>query len=277
MTIVAGFRSKWGTLLCSDMEEGDFGVKKQVRKLLHLEGQGWQADIGGSGSAPVLDLAFKKLEKEFRSHPSSAELLVGHEESIRSVLFQVHEKYVWPSNARDYGIEFLISLNFSDSKQSLLYRTHEYVPQPIDQFVCIGAGAMLGNYLASHLYHSAKSRTQFMYMAFFLVHEVRDFVSDCGQGTQIEITMNDGRHFSIHPLVAETDAMNEMPSADSFAQWFWDSLSPGEYSDNQLKGLETLDDADERFTEFWKDPEPGRRQALEHFKQLTSEKSEPKP
>jgi hypothetical protein len=84
VTIVAGFIYSQGMLLCSDMEEGDGYSKKEVNKIVHIEGNGWQCDIGGSGPSAVLDLTYKKLKKEFLSYGSVEEIAAGHEESIRS-------------------------------------------------------------------------------------------------------------------------------------------------------------------------------------------------
>jgi hypothetical protein len=232
MTIVAGFLSSDVMLLCADKEEGDGYSKKEVKKIVHCEGNGWQADVGGAGPAAVLDLAFSKLKKEFLSCANRDELAAQHEEMIRSVLLDIHERYVWPSKVKNYETELLIGINFKDSG-FCLYRTQEYIPQPIDSYSCIGIGAVLGNYFASLLHSPSLTRTQMICAGAFIVREVRDFVSDCGRGTQIEVAMKDGRHFSLHEQEMEFFLM--LPERSYIADRIWDAFEPWEYSDAHIR------------------------------------------
>lgn len=277
MTIVAGFIYSQGMLLCSDMEEGDGYSKKQVKKILHVDGNGWQLDIGGSGPSAVLALAYKKLKKEFFSYDCVEELAAGHEESIRSVLLEMHERYIWPSKSTDYTTELLIGLNLKSSKQCLLYRTQEYIPQPVETFCCIGKGSILGNYFASTLYDPSVTRTQMMFLGTFIIREVKDFVPDCGQGTQMEFTMTSGKHFSVPYLIPREMETNELPYSHEIKDWFRDSLPPFEYDDRWFDAWNKDEDPpdDIRFTEVWKEQE--KFPHLKDVKQSVSEKSEPEP
>jgi hypothetical protein len=233
MTIVAGFLSSDLMLLCSDMEEGDGYSKKRVNKIVHIDGNGWQADIGGSGPSAILDLTFKKLKKEFMA--CGDDLAIEHQEIIRSVLQQMYEQYIWPSKARDYSIDLLVGMKFKNLDEFCLYKTQEYIPQPIEEFSCIGLGAVLGNYFASLLHEPSLTRTQMMYMGAFIIQEVRDFVSDCGKGTQMEITMRDGRHYSIPPELFEGFDGGDIPDRRGIADWFWEGATGWEYSDNYFE------------------------------------------
>jgi hypothetical protein len=250
MTIVAGFLSGDVMLLCADMEEGDGYSKREVKKIAHFDGNGWQVDVGGSGPSAVLDLTFKKLKKEFAACSNRDEMASDHEEIIRSVLQKVHEQYIWPSKVREYAIELLVGINLKDSQEFCLYRTQEYIPQPIESFCCIGLGAILGNYFASVLHSPSLTRTQMLYEGAFIIEEVREFVSDCGKGTQIELTMKDGRHWSFGNDDVELSLPNRLYIADSF----WEMLEPWEIQDDYLQSWITKDNlGDYRQKVVWKD------------------------
>jgi hypothetical protein len=252
------------------MEEGEGYSKIRIIKILHVEGKAWQVNIGGAGASAILDLVFEKLKHKFLSYGSANELASGHVEAIRSVLYEVHERYIWPSRLRDYSIELLISIHFEQLQQSVFYKTQEYIPHPVEDHACIGVGSVLGNYLASILYSPTLTRTQIIYLGAFIVREIREAVSNCGEGTQMEITMRNGQHYSIGPEVFEMMDMNELPARWHIADWFWDKLPPGEYSDRQLDAWNNGDLLfGERFTEHWK---PKKQNDIERS---GVEKSEP--
>jgi hypothetical protein len=235
VTIVAGFVTKDVMLLCSDMEEGDGGSKKLVKKISHIKGDGWQVDVGGAGASAVLDIAFKRLSKEFTASRSRSDMAHDHEEIIRSVLQGVHEEYIWPSKILDYSIELLLGINFKDSEEFFLYRTQEYIPQPIDSYCCIGVGAVLGNYFASLLHSPTLTRTQMLSEGTFIIREVSEFVSDCGKGIQIELTTKDGEHFSLTDEKIEVT----LPNRHYIGNYFWDILEPWEITNDHLRSWES--------------------------------------
>jgi hypothetical protein len=57
-------------------------------------------------------------------------------------------------------------------------------------------------------------------IATFIMREVRDFVADCGKGTQMELFLTGGRHFSLPPETFwELD--QELPDFRDFLNDFW--------------------------------------------------------
>jgi hypothetical protein len=153
VTIVAGFVSTDGLLLCADREERDGTSKKDVNKVLCMAGDDWHVAIGGAGPSAIIELAFKRLRKRFESIEDEAGIQSEHEEILRNELFNLHEQYVWPSKQVDYRFSLLVGINLKRSKQTFLYRTQEYIPEPVQTFCCIGIGADLANYFADRLYN----------------------------------------------------------------------------------------------------------------------------
>jgi len=180
VTIAAGFHCKDGILICADREESSGTSKKVAQKLVTLHADPWNMTVGTAGSAPVGDLAVKRLReafiREFTVSMTDPYGLYGleqkHEQVIIDVLTKLHEDHIWKNPKTDHSVKLIIGVSFLKLNRQYLYLTEDNVPQPIDSYCCMGYGEDLCTYFAERLYHRQLSIEEMMLLASFIFREV---------------------------------------------------------------------------------------------------------
>jgi 20S proteasome alpha/beta subunit len=197
--------------MCADMEEVGVGAsKRKINKLFYRGVGGAHIVFAGAGSSAVIDNAIQRMDDEMRK------VSLPDEDALRDLvdrtLLTVYQRYVWPNLHTDHRINLLAA--YVGGLQQRLWITHDTVTAPEVRYVCAGIGEDLANYFADRLYHPHFSEQQMVRLAAFIFKEVKDNVSNVGQGTQMWMLRKNGQTlFYDHPEIALIE--NTLPPLDT--------------------------------------------------------------
>lgn len=228
MTIAAGFICKQGILICADREESSGASKKVVEKVITLHADPWNMTVATAGSSAAADLALKRLKTAFFQYFCSnmlslSKLEANHEQIIIDVLTKVHEEHVWKNQAVDHSFRLVIGLSFLELHQCYLYVTQDNIPQPINDYGCVGAGDDLCTYFAERLYKRELTKDEMILLAAFIFREVNAARQYCGKGTDM-VLLRPGE-LGFHIYSAGVDAIQkEIPEFSKVTEKFWNSM-----------------------------------------------------
>ncbi|HEY6767895.1 MAG TPA: hypothetical protein VI386_24335 [Candidatus Sulfotelmatobacter sp.] len=224
MTLIAAFRCRESILLCADREESSGLSKKASDKLQVLMAQPWVTVVANAGSAPLADLAAKRLGESL-GHASCRGidyLEANHEQIIIDVLTRVHEDHIWKNPRTDHKINLIIGLSFAASKTQYLYVTEDNIPQPITTYCCRGYGEDLCTYFAEHLYEKRLTPDEMILLAALIFREVNASVQFCGKGTDMVLLRPGELAMSILPDGVES-IQRTIPPFSEVVNTFWKS------------------------------------------------------
>jgi 20S proteasome alpha/beta subunit len=192
MTLIVGLRCAEGSvLMCADRERSDQIGKRSIDKIFKIRTkQGWFL-VSGAGRGSIVDNTLARLDKELKTAGDDPHIVLieKHRDIIESVLYQIHEEYIW--NHRDENnraVKLLIAASFKVPPSfPFLYTTDEEIVYPQQLYACAGAGEDLAYYFVDKLYNDHLSREVAILLASFVFREVSRSVSGVGLGTDIEL------------------------------------------------------------------------------------------
>lgn len=190
MTLIAGFRCADGAvLLGADRERSDQYGKRSVEKLLRILTKQGTFMVAGSGMASIVDNALMRLDTALKAAGEKNDVVLfdKHRDVIETVLYEIHEEYIWGNrNENSRGIGFIIAASFfSPHSTPFMYGTDEEILVPHQLYGCTGAGQDLAYYFADKLYNPHLSREGAALLAAFIFREVSQSVSGVGLGTDL--------------------------------------------------------------------------------------------
>jgi 20S proteasome alpha/beta subunit len=235
MTLIAAFRCKDGILLAADREEVTATAKRSVSKLRILSLGRLNVFAASAGNAATADLALAELSRALDAKdPTSADEC---EEIIRNSVTKVYRENIWKNPDRDRDeMDFSLVIAASDTKkeQQFLYRTAGIVPQPIQDYVCVGCGEDLANYFADRLYIARMSQSELTLLAAFIFREAKESVRHVGLGTDKMFIFESGGAGS---MIGDMNTLErDLPSFEDAIKKFWKdtALLPQWLTDERL-------------------------------------------
>lgn len=197
MTIVAGFKSYEGIVLCADTQETVGFSKRNVPKLRFEPND--KADKGvpkddlavafcgatnnGAFMDEMVDLAWEEVQNA-TSLDEASDLI---RRSIKSYHAEATKNYQvghLPDTELIYGIKM-----FGDSR--LFYSLGPAVTRR-DQYATGGIGAYMADFLASRMYKDYLPLRQCLILAVYSLFQAKEHVEGCGGNSHIAILRNEG-------------------------------------------------------------------------------------
>jgi len=216
VTIIAGFRSDEGIVLCSDTQETIGSSKRHVAKvkvvpehaeLLELLGNGDLAAVfGGSGYGPFIDLLTRKAWESCANSTSLEDACSAIEASIKSVYREYGEIYQHgqcPTVELIYGVKL--------GGQSRLFSCVGPIVNPVDRYCSAGAGYYMSDFLSARMYSDTISIQQCVILAAYILFQTKEHVDGCGGDSQVAVLRHNGRSGMVnrHRINALTELLKE--------------------------------------------------------------------
>jgi len=210
VTIIAGFRSHQGVVVCADTQETIGEIFKHNVPKLRFEPSGAQAaarrvlgsanddDLavafcGATNNGPYLDMLIDKAWEAAREAVSLAEACTLIEESIKDT----HQEYggiyqtgYLPVTEVIYGVKME-----RDSK--LFYALGPAITEKTG-YICGGQGAYLANFLAKRMHGDGLSIRQCIIIAAYVLFQAKEHVEGCGGDSHIAVLRNEGTSGRVH-------------------------------------------------------------------------------
>jgi len=229
MTLIAGFISRDGLLICADMEEVGVGAsKRKINKLFYRAFQGITPNIHivftGAGSSAVIDNAIKRIDDAITKQAHDISNENAAQDLIDSTLRTVYEKYVWPNLRVDHDVKLVVA--YSHGFEQRVWITHDIVTTPEVRYVCAGIGEDLASYFADRLYHPHYSEQQMVRLAAFIFKEVKANVSGVGQGTQMWMLRRNGTSLFYNWREIELIERTLPPFETTLLKYGWEITGP---------------------------------------------------
>lgn len=190
MTLITGIRCGDGSvLLGADREQSGHSGKRSVEKLFRIVTNQGSFLVAGAGRSSIIDNTIERLDTVLKKAGKDQNIILfdTHKDVIETVLYEIHEQYIW--GHRDEAsreVEFIIAAAFvSPHSIPFLYRTDEEIVQPQQLYVCAGIGRDLAYYFADKLYNDQLSREGAALITAFIFREVSKSVTGVGLGTDL--------------------------------------------------------------------------------------------
>jgi hypothetical protein len=198
MTIVAGFCSSQGTILCADSEESGGFSKGAIDKIrIHILDDGALFAFAGAGWSTYIDLLEEELVQALKDAPKGK----SEVETLRRATIRVHKKYIWPNPATDKYLGAVVVLQKNGRRRML--RIHEGVVTTHHNYVSVGMGWEVANYWNRFLMPlgcRSLSLDITAALAIFILWQVKKSVQGCGGPTSMAVFTAEGG-FSRGPVI----------------------------------------------------------------------------
>lgn len=187
MTIVAGFRSSQGTILCADSYESLKGYYKQTVQKVHTHPIGHERILGvaAAGSSGLCDGLEAEILAAVRKHP-----LGNYEKSLKAAVLSFYKGTVWANpDPADHDLSALLVVH--DEIDSALWRvstTGTVTRHP--EYVSVGVGQFVANQWHASLLPNGCADTpidQLLAIAVCVLWHVKQGIDGCGGPTSATI------------------------------------------------------------------------------------------
>jgi hypothetical protein len=201
MALIAGFRGRGGTVLCSDLLEVQGGYAKKPVDKITLSVKAYkpqsirfQFAIGCSGSGPYMDMLQSELVSELESLASSADILLDKllttiRDAMVEILVSFYGKHIWPrsSSAANADMQFLLVIQPCPCGESCFMKIIETAVTIIEDYsyACIGIGSYLADYIFENMLSGTGAKEYQLALAAYVLTEVNENVDGCGHGYSI--------------------------------------------------------------------------------------------
>lgn len=236
MTIAAGFRFDSGILLCADTQYSA-AHKTEGTKIFPISYGAARFIIALTGREAYARRAIEQIQRELQDVGIDELTKDNLQDAIERALLVIFEANVFPHP--HYGTadspEFqLVIAMYSPIDGLFLIKTEEGVAFTIDDKVCGGSGAYLGDYLNKRLY-SAPNRplNDAVALATYVLYEVKGHDIHCGGTSEFAILWNSGEASSVQSAKI---ALNEdyAASFDEFSKKIFYDVADLEKTDDEI-------------------------------------------
>lgn len=196
MTIVAGFRTYQGIVLCADTQETIGTAKRQVPKLIchsssavaMRRNPGYlAAAFCGAGDGPFVDLLVDEAWKAAQNAPDL-------DDACNQIIATIKETY------REYGqifqtgscpsAELLFGVKMGN--ESRLFAATGPIVNEKKGYTSSGAGYYLADFLAARMYKDYLTLNACVILAAYILFQTKEHVEGCGGDSHIAILRNEG-------------------------------------------------------------------------------------
>lgn len=148
--------------MCADREHSDQVAKRSVDKIFRIATNQGTFLVAGAGRSSILANTFMRLETALRTADSQQGnvLFETHRDVIETILYEVHEEYIWGRNdENERAIQLIVAASFRlPHSTPFLYGTDSDILYPHQLYGCAGVGQDLAYYFIDKLYHHHLSR-----------------------------------------------------------------------------------------------------------------------
>jgi hypothetical protein len=195
VTIIAGFKSYQGIVICSDTQEGIEGSpsKKNVPKLRFEpsgkahSGDGIAAAFCGAGQGPFID---KLIENAWQD----AQIATGLDEACEEIEKSIKATYKEFGEIFQPGycpqVQLIYGVKMHDS--SRLFSAFGPVVNEKTGYDSAGAGYYIADFLAGRMYASHLTLQQCVILAAYILFQAKEHVEGCGGDSHIAVLRDDG-------------------------------------------------------------------------------------
>ena len=190
--LIVGLRCSDGSvLMCADRERSDQFGKRSIDKIFRINTKQGMFLVAGAGRGSLVDNTLARLDKELKAAAdnSNVVLIEKHQDIIQTVLYEIHEEYVWKNrDENNRAVKLVIAASFIASNSiPVLYTTDEEIVYPQQLYACCGSGEDLAYYFIDKLYSDHLATEVAILLASFVFREVSRSVSGVGLGTDIQL------------------------------------------------------------------------------------------
>jgi hypothetical protein len=202
MTILAGFSSSAGAILCADTQETVGYAKRNVSKIevSDTSGKEFRVAIAAAGNGPYAD---KLTQGLFGAIGAYKEYDPGNIISaIENTVTEFHSKHIWPRTDAQYApqVELLILLQPTKDDvvpgfpgYPLLLHVAETAVNIVQETKSVGIGSWLADYILDRLHLGYGNRNYMVALGAYLMKEVRENVEGCGKDAELMFFGSDGK------------------------------------------------------------------------------------
>ena len=195
MTIIAGFKSKDGIVICADTQETFSGTKKDVPKLVFQpprlsdgSPENIAAAFCGAGDGPYIEKLIGNAWQDSQGATNLEELSSRIEDSIKSTYADFGAVY---QTGHCPNVELIYGLRM-DGDSKLFYAYGPVVNEKFS-YVTAGSGAYLGDYIAGRMTSNSQiPLDRAVTLAVYIIEEAKKNVEGCGGESHIALLRNSG-------------------------------------------------------------------------------------
>jgi 20S proteasome alpha/beta subunit len=236
VTIAAGFRFDKGILLCADTQYSA-GHKTEGTKIFPIPYGTARLVIALTGREAYARRAIEEIQRELQ-YVGVDELTKDNlQDAIEKALRTIFERNIFPHP--HYGtfespeFQFVIAMYSPIDGLSLL-KSEEAVAFVIDDKICAGSGAYLGDYLNKRFY-SAPNRplNDAVALATYVLYEIKGHDIHCGGASEFAILWDTGE---VSPVQTAKVVLNEdyAASFDEFSKKIFYAVADLERTDDEI-------------------------------------------
>jgi hypothetical protein len=195
VTICAGFKSRFGIVLCADSQETVGAMKFDAPKLVIRPEIGDVTDkvrmlFAGAGDGPFIDKLVNEMWKAALAGPEmECEQIIDR---IENKNLELHEKYwrVYSKDEKPFA-NILFAIVAGDQNPRL-FRAMGPIINEVENYGFVGNGLELGTFLAENFRPDSVDIEEDASAALFILENAKKYVDSCGGDTQIAALLIDG-------------------------------------------------------------------------------------
>jgi hypothetical protein len=210
VTIAAGFKASDGFVLCADTQESGSAFKRRVPKLeirpnpeTATGKEQCKIIVTGAGSSSFVDSLIEEIWKGAkRASESKLDEVTGR---ITAALIE-HYRKIWSIYPKQTNPQLLptADLMFAvwTKEGSGLYLARGFDVNPVLSYGAVGCGDELAQYVCEPMILPQMNTRQVLFLAIYMLEQVKKNVLDCGGESHIAVLQNDGSVSVLPPLGA---------------------------------------------------------------------------
>lgn len=279
VTIAAGFRFNTGILLCADTQySGE--AKTYETKLFQIRHKDSSLVLAVSGRYLFAKRAVERIEANILAIPEDRLSKGNMQDAIEAALRFVYDNHVYTHP--DWGTDDAPLFNFvigmySPIDGDFLLATDETLTADMDDRVCLGSGAYLGDYLSRMYTGRYDEMDRVLSLAIYILQQTKSYDQTCGGESEFIVLWDEG---GISPMEKLSIAIGERFSQGfpTIIQPLFYALADQKMTDEELQPL--LDGVVQSMKQFRQAAQlgglvEGLRKRLARVRKVTASPSEP--
>ncbi len=199
MTIIAGFHSVDGVIICGDTQETVNNLSKKhvtkvkvtpefpaIREL--YSGSDLATSFCGAGDGPFIDMITRKAW-------AACEHATDLDDACERIEAKILETYQSYGNIYQVGqcptVDLIYGVKMAGG--SRLFSASGPVVNPVEDYCSAGIGYYMADFLASRMYNGGLSLHQCVILAAYVLFQAKEHVDGCGGDSHIAVLRNNGK------------------------------------------------------------------------------------